>query len=270
MAKVFKWRIKEQFFHQMKSGLKDLEVRVGYEPIKKVRRGDAIQFERHGNDTFSVKDIRKYESFYQMLSIEDAGRILPNSDAETVLKTLRRIYPREKEQLGVYVFCLALDDRKKERKYVFGSQLLAEGKYQDLSRLIFDSYRITDWISSDYPDHFNHYYGKYVPGLLNGEREIISCYIDGKIVGTAFMKKEPEEKKLSTLFVSEAFRGQKIASELLRYSFSWLGTSRPVATIADFKLDQFEPIIRQYHWAVTRVLDLGYYNSHSREYVFNE
>lgn len=270
MAKIFRWRIKEQFFPQMKSGLKNLEVRVGYESIKKVHRGDIIQFERHENDKFVVKDVRKYKDFYQMLSIEDAECILPGSDAEMVLKTLRRIYPRDKEQLGVYVFCLSLDNRKVERKYVFGSQLLADGKHQELSRLIFDSYKLTDWISKDYPNHFNHYYGKYVPGLLNGEREIISCYIDGKIVGTAFMKKDSKEKKLSTLFVLESFRGQKIASELLRYGFSWLGTSRPVATIADFKLEQFKAIIQQYHWEVSRVLDMGYYNSHSREYVFNE
>lgn len=39
MAEKFVWRIKKEYFRQLKSGRKRIEVRVGYPNIKKSERG---------------------------------------------------------------------------------------------------------------------------------------------------------------------------------------------------------------------------------------
>ena len=42
MTKKHVWRVKKEYFHQLKSGEKSLEIRVGYSQIKKVKKGDTI------------------------------------------------------------------------------------------------------------------------------------------------------------------------------------------------------------------------------------
>lgn len=98
---------------------------------------------------------------------------------------------------------------------------------------------------------------------------MIQCCIDSKIVATAFLKKDSEECKISTFYVKPDYQRQGIATELLEKCFSWLGTTRPLITIADYKLDQFAKIIKKYDWQETQILTNNYYNAHSKEHVFN-
>lgn len=128
---------------------------------------------------------------------------------------------------------------------------------------------MTDWICKDYPLHCEHYFTKYVPGIYDGEREIIACYVGDKIAGIAVLKKDATERKVSTLCVKEEYRKLGIATKLLERSFTWLGTTKPLVTIADYKLNQFSGIIQKYGWEQTQVLENGFYNDHSKEYVFN-
>ena len=55
MTKKHVWRVKKEYFRQLKSGEKSLEIRVGYSQIKKVRQGDTITFENYGPNEFAVK-----------------------------------------------------------------------------------------------------------------------------------------------------------------------------------------------------------------------
>ena len=156
-----------------------------------------------------------------------------------------------------------------KRKYYAASKLLENGENELFSKVIHDSYEITAWISGDYPDHTQHFYGKYVPGIFQGEREIISCYVDGEIAATAVLKRDAEENKICTFYVRPEYRRQGIAKELVQLCFDWLRTTKPLITIADYKLGQFAGIIKRYGWTETQVLEAGYYNSHSKEHVFN-
>ena len=63
MAKQHVWRIKKDYFRQLKNGSKKIEVRVGYPAIKKVHDGDIITFENYGNNQFAVKRVAVYDSF---------------------------------------------------------------------------------------------------------------------------------------------------------------------------------------------------------------
>lgn len=271
MAKKHVWRIKKEYFRQLKNGDKCLEIRVGYSQIKKVRQGDIITFENYGANEFDVVRIGVYDSFQRMLEVEDVNRVLPGMTEKGALKTLRGIYPKDREALGVYVFELKprTNDRRPEREFYRASDLLKSGDNQQFSRLIAESYMLTDWISKDYPDHCDHFYSKYVPGIFDGEREIITCYVDGKIAATAFLKKDAEERKISTFYVDPCYRKAGVATALLEKCFAWLGTTRPLVTVADYKLEQFAGIIKKYGWQETQILTKGYYNDHSVEHVFN-
>lgn len=281
MTRRHVWRIKDKYFYQHCNGDKDLEIRVGYDSIKKASRGDIIIFMNHEDTEFEITRLAIYPNFEAMLKKENHQRILPGASSQQTLKTLKKIYPLPKEVLGVYVFELKrVEAQSKTPEFFRVSELLQEGKRQEFSQVVAECYSITDWISKDYPDHCAHFYNKYVPGIFRGEREIIAGRLDGKIVAVAFLKKALEptalgpnghselERKLSTLFVDPQYRNIGIASELLRRSFNWLGTTTPLATIAGYKLDQFVHIIEKYGWKETQILP-RYYSQDSAEHVYN-
>lgn len=93
--------------------------------------------------------------------------------------------------------------------------------------------------------------------------------VDKKVAGLVFLKKEDGEQKICTLFVLDEYRGRGIATLLLEESFKYLGTTKPLISIADYKIGQFSAIIKKYGWVQTQILDDGYYNDTSRELVFN-
>lgn len=154
-------------------------------------------------------------------------------------------------------------------KMVKASELVKQEKLDDFAKLVLDGYSLTSDIVRDYPQHFEHYWSKYVPGVIEGTREIIAEYCGSVISGIIILKNESGECKICTLLVRDEYRHMGIGTRLLEEGFKWLGTSRPLITLADFKLEQFSSIIAKYHWQITDMLELGYYNNHSRELVFN-
>lgn len=77
------------------------------------------------------------------------------------------------------------------------------------------------------------------------------------------------ESKICTFLVIENYRGKHVASKILEHAFKFLGTTKPLITIADYKLPMFESIIKKYNWELTQTMGEGYYNSMSRELVYN-
>ncbi len=97
-------RVKQQYFNAIMAGTKPLEVRVGYDSIKKIQKGDHIRLEcGRLSGTVQIADVRVYKTFSEMLKHEKAGHIVPENPSGA-LRILQGIYPREKENLGVYVF----------------------------------------------------------------------------------------------------------------------------------------------------------------------
>ena len=102
---VRKLRIKKPYFDNIMSGRKTLEVRVGYNSIKRLKAGELLQLETgHTSGAVRIKSIRIYRSFADMLSSEVWQQIVPQAKSEEeVLRLLRKIYPDHKERLGVHV-----------------------------------------------------------------------------------------------------------------------------------------------------------------------
>lgn len=102
---VHKMRIKRPYYDAIMAGKKTLEVRVGYDNIRKFKAGELIQLETgHTTGVVRIKDVRVYRDFRDMLSCEPWEKIAPQvHNLEEALELLRGIYGPSKEALGVYV-----------------------------------------------------------------------------------------------------------------------------------------------------------------------
>lgn len=97
-------RIHNRFLDLIKSGEKSLEIRVGYNSIKRIRPGDTLELlSRTQTLVCDVQDVRIYQDFTQFVEHEDTSRALPGMSADEAHAQLRRIYPPHKERLGIYV-----------------------------------------------------------------------------------------------------------------------------------------------------------------------
>lgn len=132
-------------------------------------------------------------------------------------------------------------------------------------------YLITDFICEDYPKHKEWYFTKQLPAITGEERSIIfvrNPKNENEIISMACLKKDEEEQKICTLYVSDKCRGLGIGTKIVEESMKWLGTTKPLITIADYKLDMFGPIIKKYNWELTEVVE-GLYNDRAKELCFN-
>ena len=140
MTKKHIWRIKRIYFDQLKSGKKTLEIRVGYPQIKKAQKGDIITFENYGFNEFDVKDVRIYQTIAEMLDTEGVEKVLPGLTHGAALHTLQRIYPKDREKLGVYVLELIFKtNRFRPKKYKRAWNLPSNQKTKKKSLRLFFS-----------------------------------------------------------------------------------------------------------------------------------
>ncbi len=103
-------RIKRPYYDLIMSRKKTLEVRVGYDSIRRIEVGDKIRLETSQvSGMIQVEAIRTYKSFRSMLDVEPWQQIVPDvQDRVEALRKLEEIYPAPKEALGVYVFEIAV------------------------------------------------------------------------------------------------------------------------------------------------------------------
>lgn len=138
-------------------------------------------------------------------------------------------------------------------------------------KLASDIYQITDFICEDYPKHREWYFNKQLPGIFGKERNILfvrNPENKDEIISMACLKKDEEEQKICTLYVSDKCRGLGVGSSIIEKSMEWLETTKPLITLADYKLDMFAPIIKKYDWQLTEIVT-GLYNNRSKELCFN-
>lgn len=152
------------------------------------------------------------------------------------------------------------------KKYV---GIIPEEEIMELATKI---YMITDFICDDYPKHKEWYFTKQLQATINGdERNILfvrNPENDNEIISMACLKRDEEEQKICTLYVSDKCRGLGIGKAIVEESMRWLGTTKPLITLADYKLEMFKPIINKYGWELTEVVS-GLYNDRSQELCFN-
>lgn len=139
--------------------------------------------------------------------------------------------------------------------------VLNEDEFIKLSKQIYD---ITDFICEDYPKHKEWYFHKQIPRIFTPSGEILfarSEEDENKIIAMACLKKDEEEQKICTLYVSDQCRGQHLGTRMVEASMEFLGTTKPLITLADYKLPMFQPIIEKYDWELTEVVSGLYLES---------
>ena len=152
------------------------------------------------------------------------------------------------------------------KKYV---GIIPEEYFMELATKI---YMITDFICDDYPKHKEWYFTKQLPATINGdERNILfvrNPENNNEIISMACLKRDEEEQKICTLYVSDKCRGLGIGKAIVEESMRWLGATKPLISLADYKLEMFKPIINKYGWELTEVIS-GLYNDRFQELCFN-
>ena len=126
-------------------------------------------------------------------------------------------------------------------------------------------------VRSDYPDYLDWFYHKQLAGIGGPERNILFArnpQTMDEIVAVANLKKDNVERKICTLYVDQAHRGQGIGGALLKESMRWLETTKPLITFADGKLTTFMPFINKYDWQFVESV-AGIYRPGMRELCFN-
>lgn len=133
-------------------------------------------------------------------------------------------------------------------------------------------YMITNFICDDYPKYKEWYFTKQLPAIINGdERNILfvrNPKDDNEIISMACLKKNEKERKICTLYVPDKYRGLGLGTAIVEESMRWLGTTKPLITLADYKLEMFRPIINKYSWELTEIVS-GLYNDRTQELCFN-
>lgn len=92
--------IKSKFLKEILAGRKTIEVRVGYRNIQELR--PKMELFLNNNFKVKIKDIRRYQSFKEMLDKENPKKIAPGMSKNEVLRILQSLYLPFKEKLGVF------------------------------------------------------------------------------------------------------------------------------------------------------------------------
>jgi len=87
-------RFKRKYFAMITSGKKNLECRLDYPFIKKMKVGEVVRFFWE-DEKYDVKiiAIRRYKSFTEMLQKEDVVKLVPGMSKEEALLEYQAIYP---------------------------------------------------------------------------------------------------------------------------------------------------------------------------------
>lgn len=109
---------------------------------------------------------------------------------------------------------------------------------------------------------------KVIPGLVVGTRRVIVERNGETVLAFAILKKELDERKICTLWVSPDQRGRGLGQRLLSGSIEWLECAKPVLTVPEEIFPQFKRLLAKNSFELRQRVD-GYYRLGKSEYVYN-
>ncbi|KAJ4723555.1 RNA-binding ASCH domain protein [Melia azedarach] len=103
----FELHVQEPFFTQIKDGAKPVEGRCAVGDYNRIASGALILFNK--SLVAEVQDVRRYQSFSEMLQAESLAKVLPGiKTIDEGVQVYRRFYTEEKEKTnGVLAICVA-------------------------------------------------------------------------------------------------------------------------------------------------------------------
>lgn len=117
--------------------------------------------------------------------------------------------------------------------------------------------------------NFAAWYDKvFVEVLMDDVRRDIVLAVDGTtIAGILILKDIDGEKKMCNIVVVPAYRKKGIASELFEIAFEYLGTRKPMISIAQDLVPSFSGLIRKFKFKLTNI-DQAYHKNKA-EFYYN-
>lgn len=129
-------------------------------------------------------------------------------------------------------------------------------------------YELTDFICTFYPKHKDWFFNTFLPELKSGERIIIAVFDENAVpIGTALLKKSPEEHKICTLFIHEDWRKHGLGNELMKASVEALEGADTFISVSGVNLSQLQPLLTRYGFVLDSKSS-GDYLPEETEYYF--
>lgn len=146
------------------------------------------------------------------------------------------------------------------------SNLLLLSNYKDISEFLSSP---VFWAAQEfYPDYSSWVLNKIIPGLNSYERKIVTITREKNTIGYVLLKDNDREKKICTIYIAPEFRLHGHGSELFKYSKQILRTNYPHITIPEELIGQFNPLIDQHGFSVSKKV-FGEYRTGKTEYHIN-
>lgn len=123
-------------------------------------------------------------------------------------------------------------------------------------------------ISWQYPNFESWLDEKVLTGLYDGTRSIIVEWREDKIAGVAILKHDLTEKKLCCLIIMPDFQNKGIGIKLFKKVFAVLGTDKPLLSISEDKLPEFEKIFNYFGFVKTATYP-NLYHPNTTEISYN-
>ncbi len=133
-------------------------------------------------------------------------------------------------------------------------------------------------LEKEYPNVREWYEKKVLPGLETGEREIIlACKFTNnitldspiEILGYVILKKTLNEKKICTFRVKKEYQHLGIGKKLMKASFEFLETQKPMITVSEDHIKEFESLLKRYKFNLIEKID-NLYVAGKTEYIYHK
>ena len=100
--RVHGMRIDKRYFDLIASGEKTTEIRVNDASRRRLREGDLLRFTCRDEEVLTrITRIARYVDFDAMFDHEPVSSVNPTASKADQLRSIREIYPPEREALGV-------------------------------------------------------------------------------------------------------------------------------------------------------------------------
>ena len=123
-------------------------------------------------------------------------------------------------------------------------------------------------IESLYPNLSKWYEEVFVPGLIRRERSCLLAIENRELIGCVLLKKNAEEKKISTLFVRPDYRKKGIGKTLLSMALNDLRTGASLS-VSEENLSCMKPLLQEFNFSLSEVKE-GFYRKGKKEYFFRQ
>ena len=131
-----------------------------------------------------------------------------------------------------------------------------------------NAFEIISNLDNSYPNFYDWYWNKVVPGIWTGNDEVVLAYKKDEIIGVSILKNSGE-KKLRALRIKEKFQSKGFGLYLIDESLKRLNIDKPLCSVSEKMINDYSRIfINRYQFDISHVYK-GLYKKGELEYEFN-